>query len=201
MLVNIDKAYKFTFENRFSELNDIYLVTRIMTFKEVINDNVDLGNMLYERVNLTKADYENEVTKFLNDKIYKVVQPDRDEILYLPNSILQYAPDPNVKRYMKLVVSLDLGVFDNVETLEHVARIMQEHISGSTGILKTPELDSYGYKWLSEEDYLVQESKRDESLKTVTNFFTACNTLQKERDRLITKLAAYEEIIKTLSNP
>jgi hypothetical protein len=198
MLTTPGVIYKFIFKNDFSFFNGVYKVIQTLTYEEAINLGADFFNDLYHPIGKTKIDLEQDSDLFRTDKILKLKNVLTEKELYIPNVLNAFIPDSNVKKYYKLVIDINIGIFDNIDKLNAMSQIMQEHISSATGITNKPELTSYAEVWLTESEYQLIDNARDESSKKIINYFSETIKMQREIDSLKTKVQYYENLIKSL---
>lgn len=200
MSVNVGWTYKFTFTNDFSSLNGVYSVVKIYTYDELINDGIDLNEGLYAHVGKTAVELDTDVHLYRNEDIYKLVNPDDSAVIYyVPYPILITIPDPNIKKYTKLVLGVNLGIFDNQDQLTSVVNTLQEILSKTVGISETPQLFSVGHKWLTPDEYSDIEAQRLTSSREVVNYYSETQKLLDLISKQQTQLDVLKSHLKNLS--
>ena len=200
MSVNVGWTYKFTFTNDFSSLNGVYSVVKIYTYDELINDGIDLNDGLYAHVGKTSEQLDSDVGLYRNEDIYKLVNPDDSAVVYYaPAPILMTIPDPNIAKYSKLVLGVNLGIFDNQEQLASVISTLQEILSKTVGIVETPQLFSVGHKWLTPDEYATIEAERITASREVVNYFSETQKLLETVSKQQTQISVLSNHIKNLS--
>lgn len=194
-------SYYFTFRLNFNTLNGVYHLVQSLTFKECIDNNIDLMSTCFNLAGYTEEQYLLDLDTIKENNILKLVNPDTmdaDSAIYIPFIYLDKVPDHRIKKYYKLALGLNLGVLDNVELMEATIATMKEHISAATGITDDPTLFEISHVWLTDDQYNDIEASRDQSAKKILNYFTENVRYEKEITRLRSKLVAYEEIISSL---
>lgn len=194
-------SYYFTFRLNFNTLNGVYHLVQSLTFKECIDNDIDLMSTCFKLVGYTEEQYLLDLDMIKEHNILKLVNPDTmdaDSAIYIPFIYLDKVPDHRIKKYYKLALGLNLGVLDNVELMEATIATMKEHISAATGITDDPTIFEISHVWLTDDQYNDIEASRDQSAKKILNYFTENVRYEKEITRLRSKLVAYEEIISSL---
>lgn len=196
MNIELGWTYKFKFNNDFTLLDDIYTVLRIYTYSELLEDKIDLNTELYAKVGKTKMQFEADVATLRNDKILKVQHPEhQDTILYIPTSILSEAPLFTVKKYGRLMVVLNVGVYPNKEDLDHVKNLLHEELQVMLGFANPPDVLVTRHQWLTDQEYQELKDEREQN-KKVVNYFSENIKLQKINSELTAKINAYEKLFK-----
>lgn len=202
-------AYSFSFRDKFSKYDGIYTVSRILTFDETLLDQIDLS-ALYVDAGYTAEDYNTEVdtidsskyprVPIREDKILKL-QSVSDETVtrYIPFTICSTTPNPNIKQYHKLVLSLDLGTYDNMEDIDYITNVIQDTASKALGVSSTVDMFSYATVWMTEDAYADIQSERDTKKTEIINLFSENNRLRTELDKAKTLITKYETTIINLS--
>lgn len=196
MNIELGWTYKFKFNNDFTLLDDIYTVLRIYTYSELLEDKIDLNTELYAKVGKTKMQFEADVSTLRNDKILKVQHPEhQDTILYIPTSILSEAPLFTVKKYGRLMVVLNVGVYPNKEDLDYVKNLLHEELQVMLGFANPPDILVTRHQWLTDQEYQELKDEREQN-KKVVNYFSENIKLQKINSELTAKINAYEKLFK-----
>lgn len=195
----VGTTYKLAFTNPFNVADGIYTVMKIMTYDEAIGDNVVL-NQIYIDAGKTDADYQNDIPTLRTDKILKIKSVSDDKLRYVPMSFLKYEPNANVKEYMRLVIGVDLGVFDNMNDVLYLKNTIQNLIDGGMGINNEPLIAAVNTTvWMTEEEYNQTVVSRESRKNTLINLYTENARLRKELDAANVKVAGYENTLIALS--
>lgn len=191
----VGTVYKFTFKSPFNMYDGIYTVLRIMTFDEVVEDNVNLLK-LYVDASLTEEDFDNDINTIRNDKILKLSTVNDDgNIVYIPMFLSLYEPDPNVKQYASLALGVNLGVFDNIEELNIIKHVIESTIAKKYGIPDSAAIFSINDIWMTDTEYAAIEHERAKYSKQLINLYSENERLRRELDSANIKIAYYEEKI------
>lgn len=195
----VGTTYKLAFTNPFNVADGIYTVMKIMTYDEAIGDNVVL-NQIYIDAGKTDADYQNDIPTLRTDKILKIKSVSDEKLRYVPMSFLKYEPNANVKEYMRLVIGVDLGVFDNMNDVFYLKNTIQNLIDGGMGINNEPLIAAVNTTvWMTEEEYNQTVVSRESRKNTLINLYTENARLRKELDAANVKVAGYEKTLVALS--
>lgn len=183
MHVELGWTYSFKFTKDFETLNNVYTVVKIYSYDEFINDNLDLYTLLYSRVAKSYESLEVDVQDYRTQQIFKLRNPDNyDDILYVPEGIIAEVPNFNVKKYAKLVISLNVGVYPNEEELAYAVNSMQEYLQVILGFANNPLITAIRHVWLTDEEYQNTIGDREKN-KEVVNYYSKCLELEKEITR------------------
>lgn len=183
MHVELGWTYSFKFTNDFKTLNNVYTVVKIYSYDEFISDNLDLYTLLYSRVAKSYAELEVDVQEYRTQQIFKLRNPDNyEDILYVPEGIIAEVPNFNVKKYAKLVISLNVGVYPNEEELTYAVNSMQEYLQVILGFANNPLITAIRYVWLTDDEYNETIGDREKN-KEVVNYYSKCIELEKEITR------------------
>lgn len=193
-------TYKFRLTAPFSKFDGIYTVVRIMTFAEMVSDNVNLVETLYIPAGKTQADYELDVDTYRTDKILKLVDPtDKSITRYIPAGLVAFVPDPNVKRYLMLALALNVGIFETSSELTTARNLIQEQLSKVVGVDELPKIIAIREKWLTADEYATVQQERNTTARETVNYFSENLRLQAEVDRQRALINKYEQLIVQLS--
>ena len=191
----VGTVYKFSFAAPFNAYDGIYTVLRIMTFDEVLADNVNLLK-LYTDVSKTEEDFNDDINTIRNDRILKLEDiNNKDNVRYIPSFLSLYEPDPNVKQYASLAICINLGVFDNIEELNIIKNLLESTIAKKYGIPDSAAVFSIKNIWMTETEYAIEERKRAVTSRTMINLYSECERLRRELESANVKIRYYEDKI------
>ena len=204
MQLELNWCYKFCFTDPFDKLDNVYRLTKILTYEEMLNEGITLSS-LYSLVGKTDADLEKDYIdkNYANERIYKLVHPTiLDTVFYVPKCLLASVPNPSVKEYAKLVVSFNIGIYPGEEDLSYIKNEFGQQLRDYLGYTKDPDIFSISTQWLTDEDYqkTVDERNANKAVDEngnykVLSYFSAFKAQEKEILNLKAKVAAYENII------
>lgn len=201
MNIETDKVYLFKFKPGFESLDGIYKVTHQLNYEEILEENIDLYKELYEKVNKTRQDLDQDIENYKDDVFFKLEKPgDTVEpfYFYIPETLLNQYPDSNVAEYNKVMMTIDLGLFANPDILTSLITAVSEIISTNQGITVQPVLMTYGKQWMLTADYEQLEQNRENAKGNIINYFSECNRLTDELNKAQARIQALEDIIKSL---
>ena len=224
--LSLNKVYRFTFvkdfedlgyiadteDEKYSVMRGIYRVDKILSYKDVISNGIDVYNNLYVPIGVPKKVYEKDEPTFQNTMFYKLVDPrNEDVVIYMPLSFISGTPDGSVEQYDKLLLAINLGVFSSTDMLADMIDIIKDLLKSRWGIYddgdQFPEgtelvqFQRYDSLWLTTEDYELLNNAREEAISTTSTtlldklFSSEMNKLKSENDTLKAKISAYEDII------
>lgn len=145
-----------TVETSFSSLNGIYFVDRAIVYKDIIEQDIDLTETLLKNISIPngiaeikdgvavdkQALLDSFIGDYLNDVFYKLISTEDESELWVPESLIAAYPNPNVKEYHKVMISTDLGVFDDAPTVMIIQDIIASVIKAKIGTRKFFKIDN-----------------------------------------------------------
>lgn len=201
MNVEVGWTYKFSFIKDFQSLDNVYTLVRIYTYAEILEDSINLAEVLYSLVGKTQEEYEQDANAYKSQRIFKLQHPTvTDTIIYVPASLVAEVPNPFVKQYAKLVVAVNIGVYPNDEELNHVKDVLHQQLAAQLGFADNPDVFSVSHVWLTEEEYNSVVADRENTAKTIINYFSENRKLQKELDQAKERVKQYEEYIAQIAS-
>ena len=136
MNLTINKHYELTFDSTenqdFSGLNGIYFVARTLVYKDIVLEGIDMVEFLYGRVDKNEADWERDVVNYINDVFYQLISTADESVVWVPVSLLVGFPNAEVKEYKKVMLTTDLGVFDDPNITHPLKDIVYNQIKFAT---------------------------------------------------------------------
>lgn len=192
-------VYKFVFKSTLSALDGIYKVISIMSYAELINNNIDLFKATYEPNGITEAIFNDQLADIRIDQIYKIVSVHDDtNIQYIPEIMLAEIPDGSVQQYLHVGLAMDLGIFSDADQLSTIKSEIDQTVAGIAGISNSSLIYTVKHVWMTAGDYIAIESDRNAAISRVSNHFTDKVALQKQIDTLTTLVKYYEDTLKSL---
>ena len=205
----VNTSARYTLIPRFAALNGIYTLTKIMSFDAAIEEKVNFTDTLYGLVGLTEDDYNAEWSAYQTGQILRLTRC-RDQaaiaantvgqVIHVPESLLQYVPDPMVRPYEDIYLAIDVGPYADPEKIDILRVQLNDLASAVTGTTNTAALMSIGQIWLSDTDYAALAAERAGRIQQLTPQATTIQTLQTEVARLKSLVATYETTLVALSN-
>ncbi len=191
--------YKFTFIANFNSLDGIYKVLRIDSYSTLLGDGIDLFAVLYEPNSLNVTAFENDLPTIRDNRIFKLVDvADENNIVYIPEHILNSVPDASIQKYIKLGISCNIGIHEDPDAVTTLKSEIEQHIEAMIGETNNALIFKISDEYLTASEYASIEATRAANITTVSNSFTDKAALQLEVDRLRTKIIYYEDLIKSL---
>lgn len=200
-MINLDVgiAYEFTFKEKFSTLNGVYVLGQIMTFKETLDAGVNLMQSCFTPAGYLEVKYATDIEAIKNDSILKLLDPDTlEEKLYIPKMYLDKVPDHNVKKYYKIALGINVEYMKDNPRLDSAITALKEQVVAVTGLDISPDIFELSSTWLSDTKYQEYEDYRDKTKMKIINYFSENNRLKEEIVRLKSKIHAYESKIRFL---
>ena len=201
--LELNKIYHIQCVTPFSTLDGVYEVVQKKTYAELIRDGIDMVADCYEKVNLTADDWEADAVNMQQDTFYKLEYPSDQLIrphIWLPDSKIASYPDSNIFRYKKLMLMVNLGIFDNADGLTSAMTTIKNLLSTNLGIDCDPRATAYEDIWLSAPQYEAIEDARDTLRGTVINYISENNRLVNDLNKANARIAALEDLVAALDN-
>ena len=187
-------VYKFTFQNGYNVFDGTYRLAKLMEYDEYLNDGGDLLTDFYEPNGKTETELNADLNIIKASKIMKLVDPDAlissansttsttnaAQAVFAPLCLLLSSPDYNVKKYNNLGVIAHMGITDSSTDYTFMLDRVTEAVEATLGVTPAPKLVILGHKWLTDEEYAEIVAERDESKKSLTNYYSENVKLQKQ---------------------
>jgi hypothetical protein len=208
--IQLDKTYKLVFESAYSALDGVYKAVEVTTWDELISQGVNLMDSFYSKAGLSNDDLQADLTNtnaldtpLTQDTFVKFTTPDGcvTEMSYtwVPLSKLKMYPDSSVSNYKKLILTANLGVIDDPDTLTVVRDILNMELETRVGIQNCVQIAAYANVWLTEYELNTINSARDSIKTETTNVWSQNVELTNAITKLQSEKAALEEIIRNLT--
>lgn len=197
MLLNVDWTYRVMFIDLFTELNGTYVVSQIYSYPEIVKEQIDINERLFEALGIDQTQFESRLDEIRIQPIYKLTSLDyKDLVIYVPECLFKYVPDYNIKNYPKLVLTWQVGIFDDKDQLSAAEQQVTDMTNVMFGTEASPFILEIDNIWLTDDEYLEIQNTRKEKQTTVINYFSENKRLLNENAQLKQRLVEYEEIIK-----
>lgn len=199
MLLNIGTIYKVGFDTGFTAIDDVYQVLQIINHNKLLELEVDLVSTLYTAVGKTQEDYDADKASYLDGYYYELSSMTQTDVSYfVPISIISSMPEIDINKYKKLILTFDIGTFNNTDELSTITTSIQETLTANHGITSSPQLMSYDEVWLTDVEYTAIEDARAAVATGATNYYSEAIRLEQELTQATAKIAALEAIIVAL---
>lgn len=199
VIPNIGQTCRYTFIDSWSNLDGVYELVQQLSFTEIKENKIDLVKTTYTVANKTAADYENDLPTFTGQVFLKLINPTNENIVYVPTVFIAKIPEYDIHIRTKLVLTLDLGVFNDIGEINTITNTVKSIISTSYGITAEPVIFSYGSEYLSDNEYAAIEDERELNKSQTVNYYSETQRLISELNEAKNKIIAYESLLKTLN--
>jgi len=197
MWPTVGEVCKFVFVENFTLLDGVYMVLSINTLDELIDQDVDLVEYTWAKVELTQEDYDIAVEELREDNFYKLSNVETEDIIYMPLLYMAEMPDPNIQRYLKLGFGVNIGIFADQDKIDWIKDQIAQVLL-SIGVEEETYLFEIEPVWLTEDEYVAIEEARAASTSGELTHYYDKEKLIEENTRLKTIVTAYENTYKTL---
>ena len=184
MQIELGWTYSFKFTDDFTILNGIYTAVKIYSYDEFVQEGNDLYSLLYTRVGKSEVEFDNDAEIYKTQGIYKLRNPENLEV-----------PNFNIKRYSKLVLSYNIGVYPQDEDISGLVNTIQDSIRPTLGLAEDPLAIAIKHVWLTNEEYNTELATRLKN-KEVTNYYTKWLDTERELSRAKGTISRFNELFK-----
>lgn len=206
MLVQTGTTYSFKFKTvagiDFSVIDGIYKVTQELTYADILANKINMVESFYSKVGASASqwsiDIKNESLGFAANSFYKLESVNNKlepTIIYITKQIIDTYPDANIKKYSKLMLVLDLSVFDNPTLMTSVKDKVEQLIMNESGIDTESVLSVYDDVWMTVSDYDALEVIRNGNKTNSIDLYTENQRLKEQLSAANVRVNALEEII------
>jgi hypothetical protein len=201
MLIAVNYAYEFTMNSTLSVLDGIYTVSSVLSYTDMIAQNLDLFALTYQTNNLTEDNFNSDLDQIRVERILKLISVDDESIIvYIPEHFLRKVPDGSVQKYLQLGLAINLGIFDDADQLSVIRSEVEQVIAAMAGVSNKTIVYTVKNKWMTESEYASIDTERKAEITRTKNHYTDKLELTKQVDSLKTLITYYEEALKKLSN-
>jgi hypothetical protein len=201
--IQIGYVYKFTFKPLLSFYDGIYKVLSYLSIEEMRNIGVDLFKETFEPLSISQEDFNSEFEIFYtqqNSNIIKIQNVnDISKVVYIPEYYISKIPSINIKPYQRLGLTVNLGVFDDIEEISLIKQEINDILYTKVGISSNTIVFSVEEKWLTDDEYELIDQARQDNISNLSTIYSDNIELTKTISQLQSLINAYEDIILTLS--
>jgi hypothetical protein len=201
MIPEVGTTCLFSFSARFSTLNGVYRIRATTTFSDALSSGVDFVEHLYTPAGLSQADFDTDYRQY-NTAAIAVLESvvDTSVVYYVPESLFLNTPDPTVREYLPLILTVELGVFENTQVIFPLLDQLKDLVQASLGItsplrvMANPQNKAY----LTESQYRIIEEGRSANIKALVPLSVQLKKSQEDNAYLAALCAAYEQTLVQL---
>lgn len=199
----IGKIYRFRFVSEFESLGwipnnttqpynaGVYKVDSIMSYYDSVIGRIDIFTNLYEPCGVSKTVFDSDKKRFADTVIYRLVDPtDESKVYFMPQIFIEGQPDASVLKYNKLMMTVDLGVQPNSNTvsslvdtthpavnalnrINEMSSLFKKVLEKEYGLAPTSEnplvqFSVYGHVWLTDDAFKSIETDRNATMSRST---------------------------------
>jgi hypothetical protein len=201
MIPNAGVTCLFEFIAKFETLDGVYIVRATTTFADAVASGVDFFENLYSPAGLTREEYATDYAGYKKDKVCTIESvTDSNVVYYIPESIFGKVPDPTIREYYPLIMAVDLGIQKNPQVVLPLIDMVTDLIKDSLGSQNPVRIVSDPNKkiYLTDAQYTTVETARELNKQTVISTLVRLRQEEAKVTGLAAKVAAYEELLKSL---
>jgi hypothetical protein len=172
MSIDIGNTYKFRFKSGFDSLNGIYTITHGLSWDSILLEEIDLFTLLYEPAGKVANDLDTDKSELTKESFFRLVNVEDGSVVFMPKSYITGVPEPDVFEYPKLMLTVNLGLHIEPDTLATLQATVGTVLLGQLGTSADVAVVQYGSKWLSEGDYEQIVEDRANSRSGVVNYYS-----------------------------
>ena len=199
MITTVNYVYYFTMSSTLSALDGIYRVSSILSYSEMVDQNLDLYELTYKPNSLTEEVFNSDLETVRIEKIMKLISvTDSTIVLYIPEHFFATIPDGSVQKYLQLGLAINLGVFADADQLSSVRSEVEQVVEAMAGVSNKTKVFTVNSTWMTTADYETIDTARKAAITRTSNHFTDKVELVKQVDSLKTLIKYYEDTLKSL---
>ena len=194
--LNLNKVYFFSFHSDINKLNGLYTVQAIFKYDEIEALLEDPIQYLYVAVNKVDLYDEQELyKKYRYEVFYKLQKVDEEGTTYfVPDSLIVAPPSEDFLEVLEYMCMIQVGILDEPTELDALLVEISKMTRKYLGI--TPAVSSAVYN----KKYIAKTTLKDfihsrNIVKQSTSYDRTIKELEKENEKLRTKITEYETII------
>lgn len=126
--LTIGKVYRFAFISTFAQLgwggvgdldHGFFRVDKICGYMDLVKSGIDIYANLYKPLNIAKEIFEEDEKSFADVMFYRLTNVyDESQVLYMPATFINGTPSSSVDAYGKYLVTVDLGIHQDIDMLK-----------------------------------------------------------------------------------
>ena len=199
MLLATNFVYDFKFKSNLFTYDGIYRVSAILSYAEMLSLNLDLFKITYKPNNLNESAFNADLDQIRVGKIAKLISViDEAKIIYIPEHMFDKVPDGSVQKYLRLGLAVDLGIYDDAESLSVLRSEIEQVVETMLGVTKKTVVYTVNDEWMTTSEYAELDDARKLAITRVSNHYTDKLSLIKQVDSLKTLIKYYEDALKAL---
>lgn len=199
MIPILGVAGKFTVAPPFSLIeNKSYKCRAVSHIQSMVDKGVDVFNDIYVPVNLTQADYENDLN---SDEVIVTLKTSDGDILNIPSAYITSVPTDMEVPYNRFALMVDVGLLPSNTSFTFLTDQVQELVKTITGIDTNVSLATLTYDgFVTKEEHAIMVDEREVNIRyNKSPIIELRNTLLREQS-LKQRVEALEDLVIALSN-
>lgn len=177
MILQLGSVVKVFFTTDFNALDDVYQVTSVNNYQQVLDQSIDLFTQWYALVGKTEEVLVTDLVNYTQDQFFTLVSMNTQRTVTAPSAVI-LTVDVNIKKYYSTMMMVDLGIFEDPTWVEPITTVVINAIRDRLGNPNmTPEeieaattldqlgtfiatLKVYDKKYLTNSEYLELANRR-----------------------------------------
>jgi len=199
MLIAVNYSYEFDMNSTLSALNGIYTVNSILSYADMLVQDLDLFALTYKPNNLTQDNFNSDLEKIRTERIVKMTSVTNAAlVLYIPEHFFSKVPDGSVQKYLQLGLAVDLGIFADADQLSAIRSEVEQIVAAMAGVSNKTVVYTVKNKWMTTTEYDVIDTARKAAVTRVQNNYTDKVALTNQVAALKTLITYYEDALKAI---
>ncbi len=209
--LELNKAYYIEFRPTYANMNDVYLVTQKITYTELIKNGIDITGRFFDKIVPTTGvptwdDFAQDTidgVKAIDDTYYRLERPSEElenEYIWAPASTFINYPDSDIGHYKKLMLTLDLGIWDDKDKLTAAIDTIENVLHSNLGIQPGVVVSQYDKIWLKTSAYQtdIVDARAAEAGRAINHYSSLVTTLD-ALSKANNRITALETLVAELS--
>ena len=199
MLIAVNYSYEFSMNSELSAWDGIYTVNSILSYADMLTQNLDLFALTYKPNNLTQDNFNGDLAQIRTERIIKMTSVTSATLVrYIPEHFFNKIPDGSVQKYFHLGLAIDLGTFADANQLNALRSDVEEVVAAMAGVSNKTVVYTIDNKWMTEAEYAAIDTTRKAAITRVQNNFTDKLALTNQVAALKTLITYYESALKAI---
>lgn len=196
MNIVIGDTYGFRFKDGYTALNGIWTVTHGLSWNSLQLEQVDLYESLYKKVGKTQNELESDKADLSVETFYRLENVADKTVIFIPRSYIIGIPVPDVFLYSKIMLTVDLGLFDDPDKLTTVRNSVGQVLEGLLGVTSEVNVVKYGEQWMEEGDFEQLVENREAARTGIVNYYSEALKKDTQISQLSARIAVLEDIVQ-----
>jgi hypothetical protein len=208
--VQVNKLYQLNFNAAFASLDGPYNVISILTYDELLDQDIDIKDSLYTPCNVSNDTFNTDSENFSTAKFIKISSVQNTvtdsttgltvpQVWYIPDFILSGEPVFSMVEAQKLGVTIEIGVWKDADQVNLYLTALKDLTDTMMGTIdKLPIVYKTADLFMTDESYNAMVDARNTIIASNPTLHKQIKDLQSQLAELNAKYTALENVFLSI---